>query len=319
MKVCPNCQKENLADAKFCVYCGFNLINVSAASSDSNTPQSPAPDSQTAKANSTAADPQANPNQSAAFSTNQDNNQQQTNSTGSQATADATQTNTRYAATNHLFNSFLRYIKESLINPNNNIEAPHYGGLMSIGLYVVIMLIMFGVFSRRIVGAIENSAGNDLSSQVVSSVTEPIASNIMAISGILIISLAAYLIIAYAVRRLMLNDNIAFLDFTDLFGIYLNISSVLLLATFVLSLFVSVAASAFLLFLILALFGLSQVVINYGVVMVLKDVQGKFNTFYSMLVAEILPAIVIYLISMQYLNDMVTNLANTLQNTFSGY
>ncbi len=190
---------------------------------------------------------------------------------------------------------------------------------MSIGLYVVIMLIMFGVFSRRIVGAIENSAGNDLSSQVVSSVTEPIASNIMAISGILIISLAAYLIIAYAVRRLMLNDNIAFLDFTDLFGIYLNISSVLLLATFVLSLFVSVAASAFLLFLILALFGLSQVVINYGVVMVLKDVQGKFNTFYSMLVAEILPAIVIYLISMQYLNDMVTNLANTLQNTFSGY
>ncbi len=38
-----------------------------------------------------------------------------------------------------------------------------------------------------------------------------------------------------------------------------------------------------------------------------------------MLVAEILPAIVIYLISMQYLNDMVTNLANTLQNTFSGY
>lgn len=228
MKICPNCHNENLQNAKFCVFCGFNLANVAATVKNDQQPTT-----STATTN-----PEA---ESATESRGSENQSSSTNFQGQSAntqTAQETGYSTNYSADN-AFNEFIGYFKNSLVNPNNEIEAPRYGGLMSIGVYVVLILVIFGLAAKRIIDLLVSSQE---SNELTVSFLAPFKSAIMQLSGIVIISGLAYILVAFTVRRTLLNDNITFLDFTDMFGVYVNISSVLLLLCLILSLFVSVTS-----------------------------------------------------------------------------
>lgn len=223
-------------------------------------------------------------------------------------TQKSTTYSTNYAPDN-LFNQFMNYLKSSLTNPHNNIEAPKYGGLMSIALYIILMLVIFGLGAKRIVDLIVAQDPNELTVNIFA----PIKSAIMQFSGILIVSALAYILVAFAVRRSLLNDNITFLDFTDMFGVYVNISSVLLLLCLILSLFVSVTSSTLMITIVL-IFSLSQAVLNYAVVMTLKDIKGRFNNFYSILIVEIVPTIIITWATSVYIQNVYGNLASWISS-----
>ncbi len=293
MKICPNCQKENLDTARFCVYCGFDIANVAVTTNQAASQTSEQPDY--AKAST---DGGAEKQQQA--------NTSQTN-TGPSATS---QYHTNYAANNG-FSLFMRYIKESLINPRNDLQAPKYGGLMAAGLYIIISLIMFGFTAKRV---------GDLAAdnQVAGAIISPITSNMMGFAGILILIMAIYLLVTFAVRRLILNDNIAFLDFTDTFGVYVNLSSILLLASFVFSLFISTTSSGFLPALVMSLFVLSIGMLSYASMMTLVDVHGKFNTFYAILIAQLISGFLIGLVTENYISGIIENFENLISQ-FSGY
>lgn len=296
MKICPQCHKENLENAKFCVYCGFNLTSVAPVAS-SNA----ANDQAGSNAHNHSETVEVTP--SAATENHSENQQQSTN-----ADTESTTYSTNYAPDN-LFNQFMNYLKSSLTNPHNNIEAPKYGGLMSIALYIILMLVIFGLGAKRIVDLIVAQDPNELTVNIFA----PIKSAIMQFSGILIVSALAYILVAFAVRRSLLNDNITFLDFTDMFGVYVNISSVLLLLCLILSLFVSVTSSTLMITIVL-IFSLSQVVLNYAVVMTLKDIKGRFNNFYSILIAEIVPTIIITWATSVYIQNVYGNLASWISS-----
>lgn len=292
MKICSQCHKKNLGDAKFCVFCGFNLTNVTPVSAD---PQ-PEASKMTSQPDASSADNQQtfrDPHQ------NDQNNQSQS----SEAQADQSAAyNTKYAPNNG-FNQFLSYFKDSLVNPHNAIAAPKYGGLMSIGVYAILMLIIFNLGAKRMIDLVVAQSP----SEYTVSVFAPIKTAIMQFSGILIISSLVYILVAFTVRRTLLNDNIAFLDFTDMFGIYINISSILLLLCLILSLFVSVTSFT-LMETIAFIFALSQLILNYATVMTLKDITGRFNNFYAILIAEIVPAIISLWVTSVYLQSIYGNL-----------
>lgn len=289
MKICPNCHNENLQDAKFCVFCGFNLANVAET----------AKSSEQATASKATANPEPEPTDNSRGSST--NFQEQSANT---QTAQETGYSTNYSADN-AFNQFVSYFKSSIINPSNEIEAPRYGGLMSIGVYVVLMLVIFGLAAKRIIDLVVSQSQNEFTVNILA----PIKTAIMQFSGILIISALAYLLVAFTVRRTLLNDNITFLDFTDMFGVYVNISSVLLLLCLILSLFVSITSYT-LMGTIIMIFALSQAILNYAVVMTLKDIQGRFNNFYSILIAEIVPAIIVLWATSVYLQNIYGSLSS---------
>lgn len=289
MKICPQCHNENLQDAKFCVFCGFNLSNVAETVKNSTQPN----------ASQSATRPEPEPTTQSQDSSN--NFQGQSANT---QTAQETGYSTNYSADN-AFNQFIGYFKKSLINPNNEIEAPRYGGLMSFGVYIVLMLVIFGLAAKRIIDLVVAQSQNEFTVSIFA----PIKTAIMQFSGILIISALAYLLVAFTVRRTLLNDNITFLDFTDMFGVYVNISSVLLLLCLILSLFVSVTSFT-LMGTIIIIFALSQGILNYAVVMTLKDLNGRMNNFYSILIAEIVPAIIVSWATSVYLQNIYGSLSN---------
>ena len=56
------------------------------------------------------------------------------------------------------------------------------------------------------------------------------------------------------------------------------------------------------------IFALSQLILNYATVMTLKDITGRFNNFYAILIAEIVPAIISLWVTSVYLQSIYGNL-----------
>ncbi|WP_283678504.1 zinc ribbon domain-containing protein [Lentilactobacillus sp. Marseille-Q4993] len=328
MKICPNCGKENQDTAKFCVYCGFSLANVAAATSNVE-PSKPVEDNHPVQENlsnekrysDVTGDGYVNhnePNESGfsegrpAGKANFDHQgyeyqQPGTNHATAHSSAVNSDATVQYKS---YFMDYLSYLKNSIVNPVDTQEFPKYAGFVSLVIYVILVLGFFKVGVTKWESYVHSvGSSEELMMSAVKTIISDVSGGIMKIGWLFVLMFAAYFIVSFAVRKVFQKDEITIVHFADEFGVYLNISAMLMAVNVLLSLTVTSSDSPFA-SVMLFLFIISQSIISIAAIMTLVNVKSKFNKFYAVLISQLVPVVIMLFAT----NSLIAAFVEKIQN-----
>lgn len=292
MKNCPNCNAELPADAKFCPNCGYHFAE--AVSQPTPAPQ---PQPQQAAPQQQPVPPTPTP----------------------------VQPNPDVEAAKEAGKGYWQYLVHSWAHPLRYEEGTNkYFGLISLGIFALLSTLGVWVGITHITelagGFMKAGSGSSMMSGAVSAFFgESLSLFYLEFLLAFVLIVAAYMVLGWGVRRLILNDRVNFWSYITEFGHYTNLMLCITLLNVVL-VALSFGATYQLVF---ALISINSLIFNAGFIatILMHRSQGSFDPIYALLIVEIIAALVSFFVFKTFATSIMHMLGgqfNQLKSLFDG-